>query len=286
MEATGERLVPQASDPDLRNEHLARYRFAETLAAGKRVLDAGCGVGYGAAALAGVGASVYALDRSDEALRHGRDAYPEVFFVRGDCTALPFSDDSLDLVVALEVIEHLAGWAEFVRETARVLAPSGAFLVSTPNRPCYRASRKRPNPYHVHEFDYGEFRAALAGTFAHCTVFLENHVPAIALTSARPRQARARFEGSWSDPRKAHFFVGVCSMEPKDPPPDLAYVPESGNVLHERESHIAELNEWVAALEARHREVEGRMSRELSRLPYRILRWLGLAPRLPAKWSD
>ena len=37
MEFTGERLVPGASDPDLENEHLARYCFAEPLCAGRRI---------------------------------------------------------------------------------------------------------------------------------------------------------------------------------------------------------------------------------------------------------
>ncbi len=278
--------MPGASDPDQLNEHLARYRFGEPLAAGKRVLDAGCGAGYGAALLAEVAATVYALDRAGEAVRHGRDAHPGVLFVSGDCEALPFSDAALDLVVAFEVIEHLAGWATFVRESARVLAPSGVFLVSTPNRPYYRASRKRPNPYHFHEFDYAGFRAALEGTFAHCAVYLENHAPAIAVTSKRTRPSRAHFEASRSKPEEAHFFVGVCSMAPTELPPDLAYVAKSGNVLGDRESHITKLNAWVEALEKRHADVEGRMSRELSRPPYRILRWLRLAPRLPDRWAD
>lgn len=286
MEDTGERLIPGASDPDQFNEHLARYRFAESMADGRRVLDAGCGVGYGAALLADVAAAVFALDREDEAMRHGREHHPDVQFVGGDCEALPFTDDSLDLVVAFEVIEHLSGWGEFLRESARVLTPSGVLLVSTPNRPYYRASRQQPNPYHVHEFDYAELRGALEGSFDHCAVYLENHTPAITLTSDRTRKARVHFEGSASDPEEAHFFVGVCSQEPTELPPSLAYVAESGNVLRVRESHINKLKDWVAALESRHAEVERTMSRELSRLPYRILRTLRLAPRLPDRWAD
>ena len=285
MEATGERLVPEASDPDLRNEHFARYRFAEPLARGKRVLDAGCGAGYGAAMLSEVAASVYAIDRSPQAVYSGRETYPGVSYLRGDCTAIPFANASLDLVVAFEVIEHIAKWADLIREAARVLVPTGVFLVSTPNRPDYRASRDRPNPFHVHEFDYGELRGALGGTFNHCEIYLENHVPAISLTSDRSRGARAFFESSRSEPEHARFFVGACSMEPLELLPDLAYLPVAGNVLRERELHIAKLNNWIAALEARHAEVEKGMSRELSRLPYRILRRIRLAPRLPERWS-
>jgi protein-L-isoaspartate O-methyltransferase len=51
-EFTGERVIPGEVDIDLLNEHMARYTFAARLARGKRVLDAGCGTGYGSAELA------------------------------------------------------------------------------------------------------------------------------------------------------------------------------------------------------------------------------------------
>ena len=51
-EFTGERVIPGEVDIDLLNEHMARYTFAARLARGKRVLDAGCGAGYGSAELA------------------------------------------------------------------------------------------------------------------------------------------------------------------------------------------------------------------------------------------
>ena len=64
MEFTGERVVPGQTDVDLMNEHLARYGFAESLVAGKRVLDAGCGVGYGSARLARSPDRVVGLDNA------------------------------------------------------------------------------------------------------------------------------------------------------------------------------------------------------------------------------
>ena len=70
MDFTGERLLPdQQRDDDLYYEHLARYMFAAALARGRRVLDAGCGAGYGAALLASSGAhSVTAIDIAPEAV--------------------------------------------------------------------------------------------------------------------------------------------------------------------------------------------------------------------------
>ncbi len=127
MEFTGERAIPGQTDPDLMNEHWARYAFAEDLVGSKRVLDAGCGVGYGAARLAEVAAEVVALDQAKDPLAAGGKEYshPRLRFVQGDCTRFPFADGSLDAVVAVEVIEHLGQWKALVEESRRVLTPAG-----------------------------------------------------------------------------------------------------------------------------------------------------------------
>ena len=75
-EFTGERVIPGQVDVDLLNEHMARYTFAARLARGKRVLDAGCGAGYGSAELARTARRVVGVDsrrtRSDYAREHYR----------------------------------------------------------------------------------------------------------------------------------------------------------------------------------------------------------------------
>src|SRR6516225_2643857 len=74
-EFTGERLIPGEVDIDLLNEHMARYAFAARLVRGKRVLDAGCGAGYGSAALAEVAESVTAVDVAAVAVDFARAHY-------------------------------------------------------------------------------------------------------------------------------------------------------------------------------------------------------------------
>ena len=71
-EFTGERLIPGEVDVDLLNEHMARYAFAARLARGKRVLDAGCGAGYGSAELAQTATSVVGVDVAEEAVEFAR----------------------------------------------------------------------------------------------------------------------------------------------------------------------------------------------------------------------
>ena len=256
MEFTGERAIPGQTDPDLMNEHWARYAFAEALVGSKRVLDAGCGVGYGAARLAEVAAGVVALDQARDPLAVGGRQYshPRLRFVQGDCTRFPFADSSLDAVVAFEVIEHLDEWKALIEESRRVLAPAGQFIVSTPNRLYYGEAREDPNPFHVHEFTHDEFREELGRCFPHVMLFLENHVDALVFAGEQFQGIRARLETADQTPDEAHFFLAVCSQRPLHGSPAFVYLPSSANLLREREKHIGLLqgevnrrDEWLAA---------------------------------------
>lgn len=243
MEFTGERVIPGKTDPDLLNEHVGRYRFAEALVGGRAVLDAGCGAGYGSAILAKAAERVFALDNAWDALASARETSPaeRVVHLCGDASSLPLRDKSLDAVVAFEVIEHLENWRGLLEESRRVLRDDGRLIVSTPNRPFYEKTRTEPNPFHVHEFDYEEFKAELEAVFPHVTIFLENHTQAIAFTPMTRQGLRTAVEESRPKPEEAHFFLAVCSAQPLYGSPAFVYVPETGNVLGEREKHIAKL---------------------------------------------
>src|SRR5579871_3121120 len=144
-EFTGERVIPGEVDVDLLNEHLARYAFAARLARGKRVLDAGCGAGYGSAELAEMAEEVTGVDVAPEAIAYASEHYtlPNLHFEQASCTSLSQDDGAFDLVVAFEVIEHLEDWRGFLREARRVLTSNGQLVVSTPNRLYYTESRGR-----------------------------------------------------------------------------------------------------------------------------------------------
>ncbi|HWB83376.1 MAG TPA: methyltransferase domain-containing protein [Bryobacteraceae bacterium] len=260
-EFTGERVIPGQVDVDLLNEHMARYTFAARLARGKRVLDAGCGAGYGSAELARVAASVVGVDVAAEAVDFARENYPlpNLRFEQASCAALPHPAASFDLVVAFEVIEHLENWREFLAESRRVMAPNGQFIVSTPNRLYYTESRgtEGANPFHVHEFDFEEFHTELKSVFPQVSMFLENHVEGVAF---QPQEAgmtaEVRVDPAGASPQESHFFVAVCACQPQVGSPTFVYVPRAANVLRERERHIALLerevaakNEWLAQAE-------------------------------------
>ncbi|MGA1852907.1 bifunctional 2-polyprenyl-6-hydroxyphenol methylase/3-demethylubiquinol 3-O-methyltransferase UbiG [Sphingobium yanoikuyae] len=104
--------------------------------AGKRALDVGCGAGLLAEPLARLGASVTGLDAAPEniavAVAHAQGQGLAI-----DYRATPVeqvSDSGYDLVTSMEVIEHVADPAAFVRALAAKLAPDGLMILSTPNR--------------------------------------------------------------------------------------------------------------------------------------------------------
>jgi SAM-dependent methyltransferase len=243
-EFTGERVIPGQVDPDLMNEHLARYAFAARLTRAKRVLDAGCGAGYGSAELAKTAIAVLGVDQSPDAVGFAREHYrlPNLNFVCGSVGALPHADASFDLVVAFEVIEHLERWHEFLLEARRVLTPGGQFIVSTPNKLYYAETRERagPNPFHLHEFEFAEFRDALSAVFPHISMFLENHVEGVVFQPVEVGDtAEVRIDGAEAAAAASHFFVAVCAHRPQIGNPTFVFVPRTGNVLREREQHIA-----------------------------------------------
>ena len=246
IEFTGERVVPGQVDPDLWAEHISRYAFAARYAFEALVLDVGCGAGYGTAELAGKARFAIGVDLAPEAIAHARSIYalPNICFVPGSATALPFENESFELVVAFEVIEHLRDWRALLSEAKRLLHPDGVFLVSTPNKDYYTASRGSagPNPFHTQEFEFDEFRTVLTEFFPHCTVLLQNHVEAFAFYRQEGHPSvDGRMDGVRGTPQEAHFFLAVCSLRDFAQAPAFLFVHQGSNVLREREKHVESL---------------------------------------------
>ncbi|MDQ1256006.1 MAG: hypothetical protein QG656_601, partial [Candidatus Hydrogenedentes bacterium] len=104
-------------------KHRKAYEYACESAMGKRVLDFGCGSGYGTARLAKAAASVIGVDASQPAIAYAQEHYraDNLKFRRipPDCT-LPFDDDTFDMAVSFQVIEHMPDVAAYLRLLKRI----------------------------------------------------------------------------------------------------------------------------------------------------------------------
>lgn len=231
LEYTGERVVPGKVDNDLWREHVSRYAFAGALAAGRDVLDAGCGSGYGSDLLAGRGArSVLGVDVSAEAVGYARATYrrPNLSYGVMSVTELALPDRSRDLVVSFEVIEHLHEQERLVDEAARVLRDDGLFVVSTPNRLVYRKGLA-PNPYHARELSAGEFRDLLGRRFPQVRLFSQDFTFGVSFAPVQGGDGGAPAEefvmldrSLLGDPAPQSYLIAVCGRRPPAQPGDGA----------------------------------------------------------------
>jgi ubiquinone/menaquinone biosynthesis C-methylase UbiE len=166
MPPTGERMVPESSDPRTFWEHIYRYVFATRYVRGQRVLDVACGEGYGSAALKAAGASqVIGVDISEAACEHARQKYG-LDARAGRAEKLPLPAASVDIIVSFETIEHVPDPNAFLDECCRVLVPGGRLIISTPNKDVYgHLEGDAPNPYHCSEMTEGDLMNALTPRF-------------------------------------------------------------------------------------------------------------------------
>jgi GT2 family glycosyltransferase/ubiquinone/menaquinone biosynthesis C-methylase UbiE/glycosyltransferase involved in cell wall biosynthesis len=166
MDFTGERFIPSESGR-IRLEHYHRYAMVLSCIVGKNVLDVACGEGYGSALMADTAGYVTGVDISPEAVSHATDNYKKnnLTYLQGSATNLQFSDNSFDVVVSFETIEHLAEQEQMIAELRRVLKPEGILILSSPNRPIYSEESDEHNEYHVKELDFQELDNLLRQQF-------------------------------------------------------------------------------------------------------------------------
>ena len=160
--------------PWLAHEHQARYEFCRQFVAGKTVLDCGSGEGKGSREIAeGRPRAMIALDRAINAVTLARTATVQPLAASAE--QLPLRNRAADVIVALEVIEHLDDPDAFIADVVRSLASNGTFICSTPNRlvrnPLLPLDGKPLNPWHLREWTAEEFHAILSAGFESIEMF-------------------------------------------------------------------------------------------------------------------
>lgn len=155
MEATGERFLPEKMQGEIKSEHLNRYYFVKNLIdiSDKIVLDIASGEGYGSNLLAQSAKYVYGVDISEEAVNFAKVKYTaeNLSFIKGSAFKIPLEDNSIDVVVSFETIEHHDKHDEMLKEINRVLKMNGILVLSSPNKSEYSDKTNFQNPYHVKE---------------------------------------------------------------------------------------------------------------------------------------
>ncbi|OOO03275.1 MAG: putative S-adenosylmethionine-dependent methyltransferase [Chromatiales bacterium USCg_Taylor] len=216
-----ERYVPGTWSKLAEYEHLPRYIFARQMAQGKRVLDFGCGTGYGSALLAEGALSVVGLDIDVAALAWARETHrhARLQFIQRDDLGAGLPDAAFDLITCFEVIEHVAEPMQkaAVQQFARLLAQGGVLVISTPNPEI--TAKYGENPYHLREMTEAEFDELLCADFSNIAMLKQWVSPGVLIGGqALPRggtsfQALAVDRDDGAAP-KALAYIAVCSSQP------------------------------------------------------------------------
>lgn len=285
-DVTGERFIPEEAGGELiEAEHVARYALAAQLAPGRRVLDAACGVGWGTQWLMRAGAaSASGLDISPEAVADAKKRAPEAEFVEGDLASLPWDDGAFDLVVCFETLEHVVKQAESLNELARVLAPDGVLMVSSPNPRVYPPG----NPFHVHELAPEDLLEQVGRRLPHHELWYQHTQIASVLVNEDallPGEARSidACVVTPLGPGSDMYSLVVASRNPLPTlrpfiacaPSNLYFMLEERELLlekidgleHDREDYVQEREDFIHEREVLHREREAlRRQRERTAL--------------------
>lgn len=123
--------------------HIARYLRANEIVAGRDVLDAASGSGYGAHVLHSA-LSYRGLDLDKSALREARRWFPGFQFLEGSVYDIPMKSGCVDAVTSFETLEHIEQPERAMAEFARVLRPGGLFVGSIPINHPERIHHVRP----------------------------------------------------------------------------------------------------------------------------------------------
>lgn len=161
-----------------------------------KVIDVGCGHGYGSDYLAKVAESVTGVDSDPEAIAFALRNYARrnLAFKLMDVSTLELLGDLFDTAVSFEVIEHLNEPRAYLSSVSKTLKNGGYFYLSTPNRKYterFYVDDRPPNRFHVREYYPEEMEHLLEGFFTIKGVFSQLSTTGLeAIVEARTQQMR------------------------------------------------------------------------------------------------
>jgi len=203
------RFVPTANPLDFSGAaHLSRYEFVSQNfdLTGRKVLDFGCGSGYGVQMLAPLCSQIIGVDLSEESVNFARRNTPKATFHALDVTnaeqvlrALGAHLDSFDYVISFDVIEHVIDYYSMVELARKLTASQGYFIVGCPNRLQTFHYNTYWEKYHIQEFTPISFQRLLGFYFNSVHLYgqdIKDGSLKLKVQSAHRRRTKPRYTSS------------------------------------------------------------------------------------------
>lgn len=214
---TGERLETFIYNGNTIN-HLHRYALALEICKNKIVLDIASGEGYGTNILSDEAKYVYGVDIDEDTIKKAREKYEKenLEFLVGSTSAIPLEDNSVDIVISYETLEHHDKHNEMMVEIVRVLKSEGMLLISTPDKYFYSDIRKYENKYHVRELYKNEFSELISNYFEEFTLYSQNYFNRSSIiVNDKQRENFKFYTGDYSKLESVesypNFLIALCT---------------------------------------------------------------------------
>ncbi|MDA3952628.1 MAG: class I SAM-dependent methyltransferase [Bacteroidales bacterium] len=152
--------------------HLKAYEYVKEFAVNKKVLEIGCGSGYGSKYLSEIANSITTVDLDIDSLEYAKknNTNENIEYVHANILdRLKIKESTFDIVISFQVIEHINPLDSniYLDEIKRLLKPNGYAILTTPNR-LFRLHpfQKPTNKYHKIEYSPSQFEKVLKKHFS------------------------------------------------------------------------------------------------------------------------
>jgi ubiquinone/menaquinone biosynthesis C-methylase UbiE len=214
---TGERLETSVYNRNTVN-HLHRYAIASSLTKGKTVLDIASGEGYGSHLLSFEAEYIYGVDIDQDTIERAEIKYQRdnLKFLKGSTSKIPLRDQTVDVIISFETIEHHDEHEQMLIEIKRVLRPGGALLISSPDKHFYSDIRNYHNPFHVKELYKEDFINLVSRHFINYKLFSQSYIGGSSIILEDYKRQEFEFlTGDYSKTQHAtsnpDYLIALCS---------------------------------------------------------------------------
>lgn len=305
---TGERMVPAHHKGQLvYGEHIVRYEAVLPIVQNKVVLDIACGSGYGTQTIAQTAKKVYGVDVDQDAIAYAQANYAQANteFILGSAIDIPLADNSVDVVVSFETLEHIDDYRKFMAEIKRVLKNDGLLVLSTPNDKEFPEGAH----FHIHEFEEAELRSLVKESFANVKEYFQATWIYNALVTKQQMSTETRLDIPTVNTApvgtdKALYFYMLCSNRKiTEQVPTFAAISEHWStrrmlehnakmdkyikktikhyetIVAGKDQHIAQLNQQIAKTQAAEQACRQEVERIKRKLSWKLVHRLSPSKR-------
>ncbi|MGI5846184.1 MAG: class I SAM-dependent methyltransferase [Alphaproteobacteria bacterium] len=157
----------------LYQKHLFAYEYVKQfLFPRANVLEVGCGDGYGTCYINRSDINLEAIDVSKDAIKIAKSKYKNIKFKSFNGKDFNYPDNTFDVILSFQVIEHVESVEQYLKELRRILKPKGLLILTTPDRRYRLTKNQKPwNPFHLREYDLKLYKQDLKKIFPKTEIF-------------------------------------------------------------------------------------------------------------------